>query len=546
MLTTRSSENSALWNLPPSDARQHFVLSGASRGGSELQKLLQHALPVESVAEQRIEDAYYDTSNFALFAQGYACCLRRMQNSAALCLIPVTAHGETDSLRASLVMNMPSTKGRKYLCIRDLNSGDIQSLLRSLLSEKKLHKQFCVSTRRQHYVFNESSRSLPLIVDSVKIKKNSKSDAGAANSIQYDEMILANEVADQEFTLRIQNKLKPQISLYSSKISAFRRALEMDENLLNKVREIKTSSIPSERSGHDLFRAHMQTQFAELQHWEPIAIDGRDEEGVHQMRVSIRRIRAALKTFAPLLAKSEITHWHTEFRWVAKRLGAVRDLDVFSEWLEQYKSSVDAQECRHLEVYQSDVSKLYQHARQGLLGGLSSDRYRSLVQEFSAWIEQEQCFFVNNDLTWKPTQELSSALTKRAVRRVNRKIKTVDKQSPAEELHRFRIECKRVRYSLDMLDGFVNKDHKPLIAKIKQIQEVLGEHQDACERSKRIRLYASGPNAGKHGQDFVFFLGALFAEQQSAIQKQANEFLKLQHSTKQTIKKTLKQGSASK
>lgn len=544
MVTTHSSEKPVLWNLPPSHVRQHFVLSGSTWASSELRELVQSTLSAKSIGKQRINDAYYDTDDFALFAQGYVCCLRQMENSAALCLIPVAANGASDSSRESLIMNMQPVKVRKKLSICGLKSGEVKSLLRSLISEKKLHKQFRIRTCRQFYELTESSNTLPLILDSVKIKRSRKSDATFAEPIRYDEIILVNGVGDKELINDIQNKLTPQILLCPSKTNAFQRAMEMDTNLLKKISDVKISTIPRERSGHDLFRAHMQTQFAELRYWEPIAIEGQDEEGVHQMRVSIRRIRAALKTFAPLLVKSEVIHWHTEFRWLAKRLGGVRDLDVFAEWLGQHKLATDAEQGRYLEAYQCDIDELHHHARQGLLASLDSDRYRLLVRDFSTWIEQEQCFFVNNDLTWKPTEELSDALIKRAVRRINRKIKAVDKQSSMEELHGFRIECKRIRYSLDMLDGFANKDHKPLIAKLKQIQEVLGDHQDACERSKRIRFYANGQNAGNKGQNFVFFLGALFAEQQPAIQQKVKEFFKLQGSIEQAIEKTLKESSA--
>jgi inorganic triphosphatase YgiF len=53
-----------------------------------------------------------------------------------------------------------------------------------------------------------------------------------------------------------------------------------------------------------------------------------DPEGVHQMRVGVRRARAALALFEPLLPTERLRFFRSELRWVARELGAARDLDV--------------------------------------------------------------------------------------------------------------------------------------------------------------------------------------------------------------------------
>lgn len=549
MLTTPSSDQSALWNLPSSVNRQRFAVSVAEQTSLKLPELLRCSLSVESISEQSIVDVYYDTKNFSLFKKGYACCLRNMRNQSALCLVPVTAIGATDTRRESLVMTMPLQKVADTLRIRTLASGEVKGLLRSLLNEKKLYKQFRVRTRRAYFEFTEPPHRSPLMLDRVSIKSSRTDKEKASASVHYNELIVTSGGVGGESIVSLERKLKPKISIRQSNTNAFRRAIEMDAKRLTRRAPTGAVAIPSDRSGHDLFRAHMRTQLNMLEYWEKVAVEGSDKEGVHQMRVSIRRIRAALKTFAPLLSKSETTHWHAEFRWLAKRLGGVRDLDVFAEWLEQGKvvvadadadADADAEECHHLGDYQSDVSDLYHYARQGLLSSLGSDRYSHLLADFCAWIEQEQCFFINNALTWKPTQELSDMLIKRAVQRIARKIKAIGKQSPAEQLHRFRVECKRVRYSLDMLEGAASESHQELISKLKCIQQVLGNHQDACERSKRIQQYAKGESALRHGQDFVFYLGTLFAEQQRDIDRCVKEFHPVRKAALLAIKKAVK------
>ncbi len=53
-----------------------------------------------------------------------------------------------------------------------------------------------------------------------------------------------------------------------------------------------------------------------------------DPEGVHQMRVATRRLRADLRTFRPVLDREWSEPLRDELRWLGRSLGAVRDADV--------------------------------------------------------------------------------------------------------------------------------------------------------------------------------------------------------------------------
>ena len=56
-------------------------------------------------------------------------------------------------------------------------------------------------------------------------------------------------------------------------------------------------------------------------------------EGVHQMRVGVRRLRAILSAFAPLLPEDEYRWLSDELRWLGNVLGVARNLDVFADGL---------------------------------------------------------------------------------------------------------------------------------------------------------------------------------------------------------------------
>src|SRR5262249_58394355 len=56
---------------------------------------------------------------------------------------------------------------------------------------------------------------------------------------------------------------------------------------------------------------------------------GGDPEGLHQMRVALRRLRAAVSLFVDMLADPQTEEMKTQFKWITQELGPARELDVF-------------------------------------------------------------------------------------------------------------------------------------------------------------------------------------------------------------------------
>ncbi len=67
-------------------------------------------------------------------------------------------------------------------------------------------------------------------------------------------------------------------------------------------------------------------------HWQanlPAALTGGKPEGVHQVRVGLRRFRSALSLFRKFIPENQREWLNAEAKWLANQLGPVRDLDVF-------------------------------------------------------------------------------------------------------------------------------------------------------------------------------------------------------------------------
>ncbi|MBC3190181.1 CHAD domain-containing protein [Pseudonocardia sp. C8] len=240
-------------------------------------------------------------------------------------------------------------------------------------------------------------------------------------------------------------------------------------------------------------RALLDKRLRAMLHHEPGVRDGSDIEELHQMRVAVRRMRAALKAARPLLDHTWADGLRRELGRLGRALGPVRDLDVMIERLRGGVATMPAAEHaagdRLIAVLEGDRVA----ARAAMLDELDSDRHatlrRRLVETVSAPLPEPSDGVARPALIDLVRAE-SGKLTK-AVHRAG-------PNPPDMTLHDLRIRTKRLRYTGELVepamrdeDGERTKDSKrvkKMLAAAEGLQEVLGDHQDACVAEHRIRV----------------------------------------------------------
>ena len=94
--------------------------------------------------------------------------------------------------------------------------------------------------------------------------------------------------------------------------------------------------------------------FHEMMSYKEGAKEGADIEFVHEMRVTSRRLRAAMDNFADCFPKKPFKKHYKKIRAITRTMGAVRDLDVL---IVRFQN-----ELTHLtEVEQADIHGLIEH-----------------------------------------------------------------------------------------------------------------------------------------------------------------------------------------
>ncbi|MHC4994549.1 MAG: CHAD domain-containing protein [Planctomycetota bacterium] len=275
----------------------------------------------------------------------------------------------------------------------------------------------------------------------------------------------------------------------------------------------------------DLAYAVLLSEFEAMRRHEPVAREGANIEGVHQMRVATRRGRAAFRAFKEALPKKPIVAFNREFKWVAGALGEVRDLDVYRANVHRYADQIPAADAEHLIGYHEYLQLQWQVARKQLLACLDSPRYARLVEDFTGFIEKGP-----SSATRRKTgavQSVARPMLVKRLTRVRRDGGAISEASPDEDLHALRIQCKRLRYLFEFFVPVYGKKLKVNVPPLKSLQDVLGDFQDACVATERLHAYADRVVMRAKNRGQLIALGQLIHSQRDAASKKRDEFGKI-------------------
>jgi triphosphatase len=217
------------------------------------------------------------------------------------------------------------------------------------------------------------------------------------------------------------------------------------------------------------------------------ALRGQDAEYLHQMRVALRRLRALSSLYADLLRARERKAMVRELRWLAQTLGPARDADVFAEdiWPPLRAALGDSALMR-------DLDRMWQAARrrEAVIAhrALASQRHEQLMQHLEHWVRQPPWMRAGGrePREDQEARDFGRAALDRHVRRV-RAAGRARRRHTAEDLHRWRVRIKKLRYIMDALGALfpVARVRKTLEA-LSALQDVLGELNDLAVAAQKL------------------------------------------------------------
>ena len=222
-------------------------------------------------------------------------------------------------------------------------------------------------------------------------------------------------------------------------------------------------------------------QYAAIMANDPGTRLGADPEHLHRHRVAVRRLRAMLRAAAPMLDPTWTRELRDELGLLGRMLGPVRDLDVLIEHLAASAATLDEPDQAAAEPLVKALSGERELARKVLLQALQSDRYMALLDRLAE--DTRAPAFVESDA-------VLGQLAVREFRKLARDASRIGPHSSDAELHALRIRGKRMRYAAELADPGSAR-WTAMLGRARELQDLLGAHQDAFTAEERLRELAA-------------------------------------------------------
>jgi triphosphatase len=203
-----------------------------------------------------------------------------------------------------------------------------------------------------------------------------------------------------------------------------------------------------------------------------------ESEGVHQMRVAIRRLRAAISGFRKMLPNDQRRSISDELRWLADTLGEARNLDVFERAVVNpaRRAVADKSDFR---ILKDAVRSRQRLAYSAIEAAIQSTRYSQTILRLVRWFDGQSWpgDATSRDLQ-KPIGEVAPAILDRCRRSVERRCKGFADQPPSER-HELRITLKKMRYTAELFGSlYPARSVEEFSQRLKRLQDDLGSAND--------------------------------------------------------------------
>ncbi|MFC5143781.1 CHAD domain-containing protein [Streptomyces aureoversilis] len=241
------------------------------------------------------------------------------------------------------------------------------------------------------------------------------------------------------------------------------------------------------------------------------------EDSVHQMRVATRRLRSAFRTYRDVLDRKVTDPLGAELKWLAEELGADRDREVVAERLKDALGVLPGTLVlgpvrARLRIYAAGRA---QSTRKRLAALLGSDRYLTLLDALDALLADPP---LRRAAALPAPEVLAGAVLhdyERLAGRVEHALATDRGPERDTALHDARKAAKRARYAAEAAMPALGKPAKRFRSRMKDVQTLLGDHQDSVMTRTALRTLAAEAHAAGES---TFTLGLLYGreEQQAA------------------------------
>jgi triphosphatase len=224
-------------------------------------------------------------------------------------------------------------------------------------------------------------------------------------------------------------------------------------------------------------------------HWQsnlPAALAGDHPEGIHQVRVGLRRFRVLLSLLGDFIPEDQRTWLRVETKTLGDALGPARDLDVFlTDLLTPLtgKAAYDSQVAVLLRAVREARDSAYTVA----VAALASARYRRFMTRLNTWLEGHG-WDGPTKRRGKSAQAFARTVLNRRLAKIADRTKSLKSMGPAK-LHALRITIKKLRYGLEFFHAVLPEKRADRVShNLKALQDALGYVNDLDVAKRTVAM----------------------------------------------------------
>ncbi len=468
---------------------------------------------VSSASRREISDTYLDTDDWHMWRAGYALRIRREGKGKPEATMKLLSPADAeDGLRNRREISENLGDAGSLTA----SSGPVGERVRFLTGPKGLKPIFEVHTiRSAHSLALDGSEVGEVALDETTIPLEDGKEPATLSRVEVE--------VDPESLRKVEpfvGRLREECRLASATASKYEAGLFARGLHPPEPPEFGPKHVDASLTTGQVAFAVLRGQYEKYLAHEPGARLGEDPEELHDMRVATRRMRAAIKIFQDALPV-RARKFRDELKWVAGSLGEVRDLDVQLGRLETWVSGAAPEDRAPLGALRAIMEEQRAKKRKAMLRVLDSRRYARFSESFGEFLRRGPSR--RSRAAGVPILAAAPDLIRKPYRKVRKLGDPLTEESSGAECHELRKKGKRLRYALEFLSDIYGEPAKDLVKPLKNLQDVLGDHQDAEVATAYLReLSVTHGRSPKLPPQAVFVMGGI-AERYTVLAREMRE-----------------------
>jgi triphosphatase len=392
--------------------------------------------------------------------------------------------------------------------------------LERLLTKKlrrKLRPVFETRIERKVYPLNLGGSKLQVSLDRGKI------DTGN-HSMSLCEVEIELKTGDRAELFKVAGAIARATSAELGVKSKAERGYELLDGKGAVAEKAESLALTPDTPAANAFRQIAASCVKQIAVNKPAVLAG-NSEGVHQMRIGLRRLRAAMSLFSEILEGAESNAIKSELKWLTEELGPARAFDVFlSRVVEQARRQYPR--LMGMRRFFSELAARRGASEEKARVAVQSSRFRDLLLGLAAWLETGK--WRDDDLLRERGQMPIAAAAAEQLTRRSKKIRKRCKllsDLDQQARHKLRIQAKKLRYGTEFFETVFagkksSKRRKVFLAALEEMQDCLGDLNDIAMHENlttEIARHARPKSQGRDRSQEAFAAGVLTGQEEARL-----------------------------